>query len=210
MKAGVQRPNGPKVFCIGFQKTGTTSLKAAFESIGYRVAGPNGTHDPQIGDHVYDLAARLVPKYEVFQDNPWPLLYQWLDEKYPGSKFILTVRDPDKWLKSVVSHFGGTDRPMLKWIYGAADPVGNEEIFIARYTAHNHEVLAYFKDREDDLLVLDLSKEEAPWSVLAGHVGFEEPGVPFPHANSEAWRVRHKPLKQFYSRLRSWGLVGEE
>jgi UDP-N-acetylmuramate-alanine ligase len=41
-----------KVFCIGFHKTGTTSLAVALKTLGYRVTGPNGVHDPDIaGEH---------------------------------------------------------------------------------------------------------------------------------------------------------------
>ena len=41
-------PTRPKVFCVGFHKTGTKSLGAALATLGYRVAGPRGTLDPQI------------------------------------------------------------------------------------------------------------------------------------------------------------------
>jgi hypothetical protein len=39
-----------KAFCIGFHKTGTTSLKRALEKLRYRVAGPNeyGKHKSYI------------------------------------------------------------------------------------------------------------------------------------------------------------------
>ena len=49
-----------KVFCIGFHKTGTTSLERALEMLGYRVTGPNNTKDPDIAEKVYDLADELV------------------------------------------------------------------------------------------------------------------------------------------------------
>ena len=85
-------PDLPKVFCIGFHKTGTTSLKMALKILGYRVTGPNGRHDKNIGRNVEALARRIVPKFDAFQDNPWPIIYRFLDKEYPGSKFILTVR----------------------------------------------------------------------------------------------------------------------
>jgi hypothetical protein len=49
-----------KVFCIGFHKTGTTSLRVALELLGYRVTGPNGVQDPDIGKNVHELAYSLV------------------------------------------------------------------------------------------------------------------------------------------------------
>lgn len=41
-----------KVFCIGFHKTGTTSLELALIRLGYRVTGSFGTKDPHIACEV--------------------------------------------------------------------------------------------------------------------------------------------------------------
>jgi hypothetical protein len=41
-----------KVFCVGFHKTGTTSLALALEILDYRVAGPTGINDPNIAKNV--------------------------------------------------------------------------------------------------------------------------------------------------------------
>ncbi len=41
------------------------------------------------------MAYELVAQYDAFQDNPWPIIYKGLDVKYPDSKFILMLRDPD-------------------------------------------------------------------------------------------------------------------
>jgi hypothetical protein len=173
-----------KVFCIGFHKTGTTSLEKALELLGYRVTGPNGTKDPDIAEKVYDMADELVAKYDAFQDNPWPVLYREMDEKYPGSKFILTMRSPESWISSQVRDFGLRETPMRRWIYGddAGCPEGNEDIYVARYERHNREVLEYFKDRPDDLLILDLPKGDG-WPELCTFLDEPIPEKPFPHAN---------------------------
>lgn len=64
-----------KIFCIGFHKTGTTSLALALSQLGYRVTGANGVWNPNIRNEVYELAFRLVEEFDAFRDNPWPLLY---------------------------------------------------------------------------------------------------------------------------------------
>ena len=124
--------NTPKVFGIGIQKTGTSSIKRALRQLGYRVATALGVHDPHIARDVYDLAFGLLDRYDAFQDNPWAILYKELDEWCPGSKFILTVRPAEKWIQSVVHHFGGSSTPMREWIYRVGDPIGNEKIYIQR------------------------------------------------------------------------------
>ena len=172
----------PKVFCIGFHKTGTTSLAVALKMLGYRVTGPNGTKDPDIADKVYTMADELVARHDAFQDNPWPVLYRYLDEKYPGSKFIMTIRSTESWINSQVKDFGLTETPMRRWIYGVGCPEGNEDVYVERYERHNREVLDYFSERPDDLLILDLPKGHG-WPELCVFLGVEVPDRPFPHAN---------------------------
>jgi len=174
--------NEKKVFGIGFPKTGTSSLKNALTILGYKVKGPFGTKDPNINRNVYKMAFRLVEKYDAFEDNPWCVIFKELDEKYPGSKFILTLRPKEKWIKSQVDHFGTTTRPIREWIYGVGYPKGNEDIYIARYERHNKEVLEHFKDRPDDLLVLRLTEGEG-WEKLCQFLHKDIPNTEFPHAN---------------------------
>jgi sulfotransferase family protein len=179
----------PKVFGIGFHKTGTKSLGEALRTLGYRVTGPNGTGDPKISQNVYAIVDRLAPRYDAFQDNPWPVVFKYADEKYPGSKFILTLRPEDEWLQSVVRHFGTDRTPMREWIYGYGAPRGNEGVYVERYQRHNREVLEYFQKRPNDLLVLNLTRGEG-WPELCRFLDLTEPQCPFPHANDAQARER--------------------
>lgn len=177
----------PKVFGIGFHKTGTTSLREALTTLGYSVAGPNGLEDPDIARNAHDLAFKLAERFDAFQDNPWPLLYRELDERYPGSKFILTLRPSDAWIESQVRYFGEEASPMREWIYGAGCPKGNEAVYVARYEQHNREALDYFSRRPEDVLVLTLSEGDG-WDKLCAFLGKDIPNAPFPHSNRAADR----------------------
>ena len=179
----------PKVFCIGFHKTGTKSLASALRTLGYRVTGPNGVHDPNIAKNVYTMAFDLVEQFDAFQDNPWPIIYKEVDRKYPGSKFVLSLRNSDLWIKSQVRHFGSSETPMRKWIYGVGCPAGNEKLYIRRFEAHNEGALGYFKHRPNDLLVISLADGDS-WEKLGPFLGKETPRIPFPHANSAEERER--------------------
>lgn len=176
-----------KVFCIGFHKTGTSSLQRALAALGYRVTGPNGIRDKDIAENALQLAHRVVPYYDAFQDNPWPVLYREMDKAYPGSKFILTTRDSEEWFSSQLSHFGEKSTPMREWIYGKGFPSGNAEAYIERYERHNHEVCEYFRGRSEDLLVMDLAIGDG-WRKLCNFLGHEVPSQPFPHTNSAGMR----------------------
>lgn len=178
-----------KVFCIGFHKTGTSSLAVALKKLGYRVTGPNGTSDPNIDKNVIPMAYELANKFDAFQDNPWPIIYKELDAEFPGSKFILMLRDPESWIKSQVRHFGRSETPMRKWIYGVGCPEGNERIYVTRFINHNKEVQEYFRDRPQDLLVMNLANGDG-WEKLCHFLGADIPQIAFPHANKGNDRER--------------------
>ncbi len=188
-----------KVFCIGFHKTGTTTMKEALELLGYRVTGPNDTRDPDIARKLDGLVEALSRKYDAFQDNPWPLVYERMDGLYPGSKFILTVRDEDKWYSSNLKHFGTEATPMRELIYGKGNgfPEGHEALYKERMRRHNREVAAYFAGRPEDLLTVELARNPG-WEPLCAFLGELVPSVPFPHANS----IKQRELRQ------NWGAVG--
>jgi hypothetical protein len=162
----------PKVFCVGFHKTGTSSMGVLLEKLGYRVQGAYRVRDEdfvaklEAGD-LEELMA-VVGSHDAFQDNPWPLFYRQLDERFPGSKFILTTRDKDAWIRSVVNHFPQQKKPtspMRQWIYGHGSPVGHEAPYVERYERHVEDVQAYFSGRDSDFLALDLSEPKAARTI---------------------------------------------
>lgn len=172
----------PKVFGIGFHKTGTSSLGDALAILGYRVCEGFGYEDDDIAATAWPRARKLAEAHDAFEDNPWPLLYRELDAAFPGSKFILTWRDPENWLRSIVRHFGKDETAMRQWIYGAGHPEGNEGIYMKRYLDHNSEVEEYFRARPQDLLKMNL-KTEGNWETLCGFLGEPKPAAAFPYSN---------------------------
>ena len=174
-----------KVFGIGFHKTGTTSLARALYILGYNVTGYFRVNDPDIDKIVYDHAYRLAQRYDAVQDTPWPVLYKELDQWFPGSKFILTVRDTDSWIRSVTKHFKGHRIPAHQWIYQVNTAVGNESVYIQRFHKHNQDVIEYFQNRPDDLLVMNISEGDG-WEKLCPFLGLDQPPFDFPAANTAA------------------------
>jgi lysyl-tRNA synthetase class I len=146
------------------------------------------------------MAFDLVEHFDAFQDNPWPIIYKELDEKYPNSKFILTVRDSESWLVSQVKHFGRKKTPMRKWIYGVGCPKGNETIYIERFKNHNKEVLEYFKNRPEDLLTMDLAKEGG-WEKLCIFLVKNIQTTTFPHENKASDRENEGNIKKAFRKL---------
>ena len=173
-----------KVFCVGFHKTGTSSLGRALEVLGYTVCGEVGVREARIGEIALDLAKQKLPHYDAFQDNPWPILFRELDTACPNSRFILTSRETERWLASITRHFGEHDTPMRAWIYGVGHPAGHEERYRARYEGHNRAVREYFAERPGDLLEMNFEAGDG-WEKLCPFLERSIPETPLPHLNRE-------------------------
>lgn len=178
-----------KVIGIGFHKTGTSTLEVILSKLGYNVLGVRKDLAPNLFNNDIESVLKVTEEYDAFQDNPWPLLYKELDTKYPNSKFILTIRDEKKWINSVVNHFGGAHTEMRRWIYGIGHPKGNEKIYLEKYNSHNNDILTYFKERKEDLLIVDWSKESS-WERICNFL--EEPILDeeIPHANKGDYSLK--------------------
>ena len=84
------------------QKTGTTSLHAALEILGFDSFHWGRGEAPRIWNEMNSFGrSNTLEQWYALSDNPIRVIYQKLDRAYPGSKFILTVRDEQDWLKSV-------------------------------------------------------------------------------------------------------------
>lgn len=179
-----------KIFGIGFHRTGTTTLRRVFKTLGFSCCGWRPDLVEAIRQKNFAPVSQLVDQFDSCQDNPWPLIYQELDQHYPNSKFILTVRDSERWIRSMVNYFDRETTPMREWIYGNGKgcPRGNEALYLARYEKHNEEVLAYFQDRPDDLLVVNWEKGDG-WEKVCAFLGKDIPNVPLPHVNRSLRRA---------------------
>ncbi|MBW7470489.1 sulfotransferase [Marinobacter sp. F4218] len=200
-----------KYFCIGRNKTGTTSLKRAFEDLGFPV-GDQRTAEILTGKYYFEGDFQPIIGFcrsaQVFQDVPfsYPETYKHLDEAFPGSKFILTVRDtPDQWYQSLTrfhSKMFGKNGNLpttaeLKlapyvWpgfmynvvrIHGTPeDDPYNKDIMVQHYKKYNDDVLKYFKGRPEDLLVINLA-EPRSYDKFVEFLGVDSPYHDFPWEN---------------------------
>lgn len=173
-----------KIIGVGFQKTGTSSLRDALHSLGYSVGDNNYKLLFPLLHGNYRKVLKTLSKYDAVEDNPWPLIYKELDKRVPDCKFILALRDPESWYTSVSRHIGKLRSPMHEWIYGRGNgiPLENKQNAINIYRRHNQEVIEYFKNRPDDLLILDFTKGDS-WGKLCRFLDKPIPGDLFPHAN---------------------------
>ncbi|MFZ5878383.1 MAG: sulfotransferase family protein [Chloroflexota bacterium] len=208
----------PKIFCVGRNKTGTTSLAKALAELGI-IVGEQRLAERLIHDWGRRDFRRLFwycHTAQAFQDVPfsWAFTFQALDQHFPGSKFILTVRDnPEQWYHSLVSFharvFGNgktvtaddlrrSDYVYPGWAYEALrlnwgspeTDIYHRETLIAGYNAHNGSVLEYFRHRPGDLLVLNVGQPGA-YQALCAFLGKPCPNREFPWENRTVDVKRH-------------------
>jgi hypothetical protein len=182
-----------RVFGVGLSKTGTTSLAAALNILGVKTI-----HYPHDGQTYHELKSgdfrlSILNEYDGAVDTPIAPFYAQLDAVYPGSKFILTVRDKNSWLRSAeydwsryvdaqrrrgkLDEFDGFIRAA---VYGTLD--FDPDHYSRVYDAHERNVREYFRNRPGDLLILDICGGDG-WEKLCGFLGIEIPKVPFPNEN---------------------------
>lgn len=200
-----------KVFCIGYNKTGTTSLEQVFQDFGYRT-GKQADAELLIDDWARRDFRRIVEyckTADAFQDVPFSLdfTYQILDHAFPGSKFILTVRNSaDEWYSSLVwfhskimglpyapprvndvKNFAyrhpGWLWKVQQYIFGVdEETLYDEKIYKEHYVNHNRQVIEYFKYRREDMLVLNLTDPSSIQS-LCTFLGIRYTGQLMPYLN---------------------------
>jgi len=98
--------NFNKIFCIGYNKTGTTTLETVLRLYGFKL--PNQQEQEirltkNVFSTEYEELKRFVQMYDAFQDLPFSqgLTYCVVDALLPNSKFILSERDADSWFNSL-------------------------------------------------------------------------------------------------------------
>ncbi|WP_179319501.1 sulfotransferase family protein [Winogradskyella helgolandensis] len=195
-----------KVFVIGFQKTGTTTLETVLIDLGYRVYGG----DKQIIkiDSEEDRTTyikSIMENFDVVQDMPWPIYFKELYNLYPNAKFILTYRDPEDWIRSMVKYFGNTKSVIRKKIYGEDQLEGNEALFLETYNRHNDAVLSFFQDKENFLL-MDI-KKDFNYKTLYPFLEISPiPNKPFPKSRSNKQALSnfriYRNIRSLYHNIR--------
>nr|WP_321233389.1 sulfotransferase [uncultured Psychroserpens sp.] len=190
-----------KVFVIGFQKTGTTSLDLALQRLGYRVycVDKNLLKFKNKSD-LKNYILETLEVWDAVQDMPWPLFYKELYQLYPNAKFILTKRHPNDWYKSVIKFFGSIRIPFHKNIYHVPCAEGYEKEYKAIYNKHNEEVLEFFSDKDNFLLMKP--KHNFDYKTLCNFLHIENvPQEDFPHGRNNNRRLL--PNFKLYRDLRS-------
>ncbi|HJU98616.1 MAG TPA: sulfotransferase [Jiangellaceae bacterium] len=205
-----------KVIGVGVGRTGTLSLKAAVERLGF---GPC-FHMRNVLDHrerlpLWEAAATGSPVdwdavfagYESSVDWPGAAFWRELTGHYPRAKVILTVRDPERWYDSVRETIyqlfgGGTDSPLANEALRRIPGIATMHAFNRKLVWDGPFLEGRFDDRGWAIRAFlrhnAAVREEIPperllvfevsegWRPLCDFLGVEQPDDEFPRLNDPA------------------------
>ena len=195
-----------KLIGAGFGRTGTSSLKAALEMIGY---GPC-YHMQEVIKHPSHVGAwlragqgeainfaSLLHGYQAGVDYPVANFYQELMATFPEAKVLLSVRDPHNWYRSTYDtiyqvhflprwfrwvnplfHRFLTMVELNVWQNLFAGQFEDEARALQIFADHNEKVKATVPPEK--LLIFDV---RAGWGPLCAFLEVPVPEQPFPHIN---------------------------
>ena len=182
-----------KIFGIGLSKTGTTSLAAALDILGWQTAHFRNPITHAVIEHAdFDL-------FDALNDGPVSAYFEVLHAKYPNALFVCTTRPAASWEQSVRAHrmrTRGTDE--ARDIDAIAAAEGPDSPLAARLPIHDsiwrHADLAsvhahwaervdrFFAGKPGKLLRFSVFDGDG-WPELCEFLGVSAPAVAFPHAN---------------------------
>lgn len=193
---GVNPPHIPpkqeKVFVIGAPKTGTSSVGAALERLGYHDYKWNPVMQDYYHFSNYPPIWEKVGQFDSFSDGPFNTgdFYKKLFDRYPTAKFVLTTRDKELWKESFKHHFGPqTPNELVNHRYRLHKIV--DEDWWTWYDRRNAEIVNFFLQRNSGnrLLQLKIGKDtpETLWLRLCQFLGTPLPMdiSYFPHENKD-------------------------
>jgi hypothetical protein len=181
-----------KIFGIGLNKTGTSSLHRALELLGYRSLhfGDLDTNDQILRaiDERKPMLSCLDPEPDAISDVVLVTYYFYLaDVQYPGAKFILTLRDIDEWLDSRRRHVERNQRMKEAGEYDGWFLDVDLDLWSLEYRRHESVVRTYFAHRPESLLCF--RPAEDGWEPLCDFLGHPVPEAPFPWENRDRLSV---------------------
>lgn len=214
---------GLKVIGAGFGRTGTRSLKTALEQLGFSkcyhmeevIKHPR--HLKHWGEIMNGGAKEWGTLFEGYQSaTDWPVAayYRELMILYPDAKIILTVRDPERWHRSIMHTIYQISRGFRRYariVPAAHRFLSGMERVVWQGVFHNRledkaHAMEVFKKHiqevkrtvpEDRLLVFEARQG---WEPLCAFLNVPVPtNQPFPHKNKGKfirWVLNHRSILQ--------------
>lgn len=169
----IRNSSPKKIFQIGFNKAGTTTLEEFFIQnkipcihygggiLASLIQENHQNNQPLLSPQYLKFSAFLDIE-NIYADPPIYVAQQFfkqLDQQYPGSKFILNTRDKSAWLRSRAEHNDIKNQQsymdVLCTKYNLS-PEGLIQRWSTEWDEHHAAAREYFKDRPSDFLEFNI------------------------------------------------------
>lgn len=155
-----------KVFCLGMSRTGTKSFAVGMKKLGVKACHNGGR----------PLNELLLKEHQAFSDsNTCMFHYEYLYNRYPDAKFILTYRDPEDWANKILSWYNPKYQNNYVHWHLNNDYVLNlntKEELINFNKWQYSSILDYFKDKPGSFLAHSFFENES-FNPIAEFLGYE-------------------------------------
>ena len=145
-----------KIIGIGLNKTGTKTLGYYLKQRGFqhKTFDLNAFNLYRAGR--LEKLIEMMQQYDSFEDWPWALMFREIDAHFPEARFVLTVRSPEVWYRSLckIAVRMGLLHKFEDRIDGYAMPQGHRNEHLQYYQAHNQAVEEHFRERPSKLLTV--------------------------------------------------------
>jgi len=132
-----------KIFVIGFNKTGTSSLHELFKR-----SNINSVHTTK-------PIIEIIDKYDAFTDGDH-INFEDYYNKYPDSLFILNTRPISNWLISRYKHALRTNF-QESWCWPVSQEKTNQ--WITKRELRYQKILHFFSNKIHQLLIVNIEKQ---------------------------------------------------
>jgi hypothetical protein len=101
-------PGKPRVLCVGYVKTGTTSFGLAMRQLGFSHFGYDKDLHEQLEQSNLEICLKWAGYFNSLDDLPWssPEFVAAFRLRYPASYYVQLERDEQQWLASFFNFFG--------------------------------------------------------------------------------------------------------
>jgi len=191
------------VFGVGLQRTGTTSLAAALQHLGWNTL--HGVREVIKGVYAYavDRNESVVRSFRVSKWDAWvcwPVYaYRAFFNYYPDAIWVQTLRDPEQWAKRHGVVVEEDRRLVMKGLLSMLSPRQHIEVVqhmrhfgwhydsperLARGAAKLQLEVGRFFRRKRKVRFIQMNVFEGDgWDKLCSALGVDVPDMPFPHLN---------------------------
>ena len=157
--------NFNKVIGIGLPKTATSSLAVALTNNNVSTIHFGTPECEEIRQKMY----KGIYKFDTLDNyvgitNAFEMIFPQIDKEYPNSKFIYTIRDKDVWIDCAEKHWQrmmnnpkATPMQVHHHLITFGTYLFNKDRFSYVYDMHSNMVRDYFINRQQDLLILDIT-----------------------------------------------------